>query len=176
MRCFVILLCLIVAASNAGFSDHLPSNKVARGKPESTVAGFDIYRTHLKQVFAVLGKPVKMTETPETSDVVGVKDCEWHRDGLILQVSATTYKGEDSLTSIEVTGTNVHSRFGRTGRGLHLGDTLADVRRIYGSRVLRSNTKDRGILIEIQWEDSSELLLYAKNSKNIDTITLLAPE
>lgn len=76
-----------------------------------------------------------------------------------MKIEIGTYddKGNQSIPySLEAWGNKAEGKIGRTGRGLKLGDSSENVRRIYGKRFLYNKNNDGTSQIKIQWQDETE--------------------
>jgi hypothetical protein len=152
-------------------ADHLPDNKQASGKADTVLCGFDPYSTPMGDILSKLGKPDRI----EPWKVNKVNVTYWWSRGL-LTIQANTYQFGDYMNkppvSIEVNGSDPDG-FCTTGRGLKLGDSLADVRRLYGKRYdVRSTGKGKRT-ITIQWKDESTLLVDLTKSGHVEAINAL---
>jgi hypothetical protein len=64
-----------------------------------------------------------------------VRTYEWIQPACDLEIVVFKSRSYSSILSGEVWGTRPAANIGITGRGLKLGDTIADARRIYGLRL-----------------------------------------
>jgi hypothetical protein len=87
-------------------------------------------------------------------------------------------KNGEYIALIEVEGSQPTGRIHGTGRGLKLGDDLADVRRIYGPRYKVRNKPKLNIHdVMIQWRVEEFSLVAELNKKGkITKLSLFAPE
>ena len=156
-------------------ADHLPEGEVARGKADTVLSGVDVYKSTARQVTAKLGTPTKVADVPSSRDVAGGRDYEWQRDDARLQLWTWNDKDDESVPySAEVWGTKPAGGIGITGRGLKLGATLADVRRLYGARFSKTRHDDGTLQVIVQWQDETTLYLYFDRRGHIDHMHLLA--
>jgi hypothetical protein len=126
-------------------ADHLPEHLQARGKPEKTLAGIHLDRTRLKDMIKLYGKPSRID-----GDYY-----HWNKSGVNLRVliyrRPETVSGE-FIGLIEVQGRKAGSPIGRTGKGLRLGDSKADLKRLYGNKFNeRKGGQPWNHVIHIQW-------------------------
>ena len=154
------LLTLLLTGMTA-FADRLPDNLIAKGSPERLLGGVDIgldHGTRAKELLARLGKP----ETYKKTDSMDCGQMMWVKGGSKLKayIGCGKVHAEDSAVAVEVSGTP--SDLTRTGAGLTLGATLADVKRLYGPRFARRSSR-----ITVQWSDETELRLTLRGGKII---------
>jgi len=162
---FLIALFLFPAILLA---DHLPDNLITRGKEETVLCGIDVIRSHDSDLLKKFGKPTKYLKYPEA----GVDEAEirWNVDGSIIRA----YINADHVAySVEVSGKA--GAITKTGRGLSLGQTLADLERIYGKKYWKQGNE-----ITLQWDDKTaydptEMRVKIDNGL-IVTITLFVME
>lgn len=171
----VVLFAVCWAIPPAALADHLPENKLARGRADTVLSGVDIYKTPMTKAIVKLGKPAKVTDVPSTPDEGGGRSYEWQRGDTRLELFTWNDKGDESVPySAEVWGKKPAGNIGTTGRGLHLGDRLADVRRIYGGRFIKTKHKDGSFHLTIQWEDETTLDLDFDKTGYINHMHLMA--
>jgi hypothetical protein len=150
----LILFCGMVLA------DHLPENLVARGKAENMLSGIDVYRSRVSDLLERLGKPVTYDKYPKTEEAAEIV---WDKAGSKIHA---TINIDDIAYAVTVSGKP--SAITTTGRGLGLGQTVADVKRIYGNRLMK-----RGNRVIVQWQDGTEMRALFANSRII-SLTLIA--
>lgn len=125
--------CTVLAffACNA-VADHLPGNKIAGGKPDSSICGFDTYQTPLKDIEASLGERDGADRDPVHEAGVTYR---WNKGPLTILVKTYEVGNHQDRppTWIEVSGTDP-GRVCPTGRGVALGDDMVAVRKAYGNR------------------------------------------
>ncbi len=166
----VVFFAVCLAIPPAAMADHLPENKLARGRADTVLSGVDVYKTPMTKAIAELGKPAKVTDVPSWG-----RDYDWQREGTRLQLGTWNDKGDESVPySAEVWGAKPAGSIGITGRGLKLGDTLADVRRIYGGRFIKAKHNDGTFHLTIQWEDETTLDLDFDKTGHINHMQLEA--
>ncbi len=106
---------------------------------ETVVSGIDVYKDSLKQVLEKLGKSSR-TEISQPLSVLGRKvvigTYEWAGQAAWLKLTTLQADAvEPIITSVEVWGSRPDGEVGTTGRGLKLGDSVTDARRLYGLRL-----------------------------------------
>ncbi len=152
-------------------ADHLPDNKLASGKGDTVLCGFDPHFTPMKDILSKLGKPDRIE--PWEKDKVNVTYL-WTRGPLTIEVNTYQYYA-DYLNRppvyIEVNGSDPEG-FCPTGRGLKLGDSLADLRRLYGQRYQVIHTGKGERSITIQWNDESTLIVELTKSGRVELINV----
>jgi len=90
---------------------------------ETVLSAIDLYDSKVEQVIANLGAPSRVAETAASE-----RSYEWDRKTCRLKILALD---NGSITRIDVWGTTPDSGIGTTGRGLKLGATIDDARRLY---------------------------------------------
>ena len=182
MRRVCLALALIaLSLSSVTLADHLPEKDLARGRPETSLAGVDLSHAKLADIIKLYGRPTKVegvdTQNPR---IVDSFDYTWVKSGLNLRVvvqrSSVPTKFE-YVSAIEVeVGTS--RRNGRTGAGLRLGDTVRDLRRIYGNRFrVHRNSKYEVYAVTIQWRrEEYSLSVSLDEHDRIVALSLYAPE
>lgn len=167
LAAFVVAGSLIACPALA---DHLPDDKLAAGKPETTLCGFDPYNTLLKDILAKLGEPEFVRPTP--SDKINVT-YHWSRGPLQIQVNAYQVDGylDRPPVYIEVAGRDPDG-FCRTGRGLALGSSLGDLRKIYGTRYGVRSTGDGRHTVTLQWPDLATLFVRFDKAGRVQSVNL----
>ena len=107
-----------------------------------------------------LGKPSQYETFPKTEDSA---EAIWSKNGSIIHA----YIDADLVAySVRLSG-SPRADF-TTGRGLALGQTVEDLKRLYGRRFLL-----RGNLITVQWQDGTEMRATLKDGK-ITSLVLIA--
>lgn len=154
-------------------ADHLPDNKLASGKGDTVLCGFDPRFTPMKDILSKLGKPDRIDPWPE--DKLNFT-YQWSRGPLTIEVN-TYHFYADYLNRppvwIEVSGSDPEG-FCKTGRGLKLGDSLADVRRLYGKRYGVTRTSKGEQSITIQWEDEATIFVDLTKDGHVEVINIPA--
>jgi hypothetical protein len=155
MRTFAI----IVLLSSFSFADHLPANLIARGEPETLLCDIDVTHTTLSDLKKRFATPLSYKTHPETEEAAEII---WVQEGSRVHA---TINADNIAYAVEVSGKP--SQIAKTGRGLALGQSSADVKRIYGPRF-----RKRGTNITLQWKDGTELrvLLTAGRISSLELI------
>ncbi len=183
IRRFVLpLLISLAGLGSVGRADHLPDNLLAQGRPETRLARIDLKDVELADIIRRYGKPnrVKAWES-DRPDFSSSYDYYWLKPGLKLHVVVERLLRKDPnwevVTLVEVTS-GTSRKVGRTGRGLKLGDTLMDLKRVYGFRFKVRNIpklKIHDVMIEWHREEYSLVATLDRHNR-ISGLTLVAPE
>jgi hypothetical protein len=145
-------LFLAVLLAGLCLADHLPDNLVQRGKADVLLCGIDVYHTTLADLKKRFGTPLTEKPYPDASAEV---EAVWEQDGSRIHVVIDAGHVAEGL---DVSGKP--SPVAKTGRGLALGQSLADIKRIYGSRYFR-----QGDEIRIEWEDGTHLTVTLSSGR-----------
>lgn len=99
---------------------------------ETTLSGVD-FTTNVKQVIERLGKPDRVKTnylkySESEPPVRSYSTYEWQTTNWRLRI---TTHWDSKISQVDVWGTQADAGIGSTGRGLKLGDTIADAQRIY---------------------------------------------
>jgi|SRR5579872_3690281 len=155
------ILITVLLFSGMVFADHLPTNLVARGKAETTLCGIDVKHSHVSGLLEKLGEPATYDKYPKTEEAAEIT---WEKEGSKIHA---TINVDDIAYAVEVSG--AANAIAATGKGLGLGQTIADLRRIYGNRFWK-----HGDEITVQWQDGTELRAKFLNGRII-SLLLIAP-
>jgi hypothetical protein len=142
-KIFGLALLLILAAS--AVADHLPEKSLARGKPETTLAGINLESTTLDEVLRKYGPPTRTITVPNNPQWTGYL---WQTVETRLELDVTAgaggkhYLGGISVVRIGGGSAPAKASSDATGSGLKLGDGLDALKRIYGSRFQLSRQPD----------------------------------
>ena len=175
----VLILILGLAAFDC-FADHLPEHQLARGRPETTLARIDLRRTNIEKIVRVYGKPTEEKKwEPGMSNSSGQIDYYWRKKGLNLHVQIEFIAKDPSwkpIVLVEVSeGTS--RMIGTTRAGLAVGDTLTDLRRVYGRRFHVRNIPKHDIHdVMVQWRSGYSLVATLNRKNRIVNLFLSAPE
>lgn len=153
-------LALVLLLSSISFADHLPANLVAPGKPETLLCDIDVNHTTLSDLKKRFGAPLSYKTHPETEEAAEII---WEQEGLRIHA---TINADNIAYAVEVSGKA--SPIAETGRGLGLGQSSADIKRIYGPRF-----RQRGNDITLQWNDGTELRVRLTDGR-ISSLDLIA--
>lgn len=157
----------------SGIADRLPENQIAKGKADDVLSSVNVYKTTVSQIFSRFGRPTRTIDVLE--DKNDGRDYEWDRGEVKLFLGTWNDKGNNSVPySVEVWGKRSVGVMGVTGRGLKLGNTLEDVRQIYGDKFSKYEQGDGTLRVTIQWQNETTLYLYFDPSGKIDQIHLMA--
>ncbi len=172
----LILFCFIFGCFVSVSADELPAREQAKGKPEKILAGINIDRSRISDIIKLYGKPAKVSTDPKPPNlnVVETHHYYWSKGSTRLHVAMY---GE-YMGFIEVKGAPSSSQIVRTGKGLKIGDDLADVRRIYGPIFKVRNIPHLKIHdMMIQWRTQEYSLVADLDEKGrIKSLILSAPE
>jgi hypothetical protein len=164
-------------------ADHLPLKDQAKGEPEQMLALVILGRTRVSDVIKLYGKPSELSKEPNPPDlkVVDTYHYYWTKGSTklhLLVYGGAEVKGNEYIAMIEVEGSPSSGQLVRTGRGLKLGDSLRDVRRIYGPRYKVRNIPSLNIHdVMIQWRKAEFSLVAELDAKGrIKKMSLFAPE
>jgi len=164
-------------------ADHLPPELQARGRPEKRLAGIVPGRSTVADVIKMYGKPSEVTKQgkPAGLNVVDTYDYYWVKSGVklhLLVYGGSGIKGGEYIALVEVEGPDVRGMIGRTGSGLKLGDSMAEVKRIYGRRFKERQLPKLNIHdVMIQWrEEEFSLIAEFDNRGRIKNLSLSSPE
>ena len=161
--------------SSVSHADHLPENKQARGNPEKRLAGIHLERNKIADVIRMYGKPTEIRKQPGPPEIA-MTDYYWRKGKFELHVLVIRSSGTSWISLVEVEGAT--GTAGRTGAGLKIGDTLSDLKRIYGPRFhLRNipNLKIHDVMIQWRKEEFS-LVAELDHRGKITKLTLSPPE
>jgi hypothetical protein len=142
------------------FADHLPANLVALGKPETLLCDIDVNHTTLSDLMKRFSTPLSYKTHPETEEAAEVI---WDQEGVRIHATINT---DNIAYAVEVGGKP--SPIAKTGRGLALGQSSADIKRIYGPRF-----RQRGNDVTLQWNDGTELRVRLTSGR-ISSLELIA--
>jgi len=178
-----MLVVALVGCVSPSRADHLPTNILARGKPETKLAGISLTeRNKLADVIKLYGRPTKVkTWKSDNPDVSTSYDYYWIRASLHLHVLVERLPRKIpnwEYVSFIAVDSGTSRKIGRTGKGLRIGDYLRDLKRIYGHRLkIRDIPKLRIHDVMIQWHSEEYSLVATLDRRNkITGLGLSAPE
>lgn len=145
------------------FADHLPDRLVARGPAESTLCGIDIHESKVSSLLERLGRPVSDEKYPKTEEA---REIVWQIEGSRIHA---TINVNDVAYAVDVSGKP--SPLTRTGSGLQLGQTLNDLKRVYGSR-FRKRSDD----VTVQWQDGTEMRAKLLDNRIVSLVLIAKVE
>ncbi len=135
----VFLFVSILAANASPDDDFLrPRQNSLSIRSDAVLSGFEFYNSTIEDVITKLGKPsaINMLRTITEGTLTFVeRSYEWQRKECLLRIVAAEAYGRNTIESIDVWGTGPDGEIGTTGRGLKLGDSVSEARRIYGLRL-----------------------------------------
>lgn len=134
-RCVVLVVGMLVI--RAAPDDFLHQQQNTLVLSDRVLSGVEPHYSTIEDVIAKFGKPSAVTirlraEGPLT---VEQRNYEWQRKECQLRVVTAESYGGNVIESIDVWGTAPVGDMCTTGRGLKLGDSIRDVRRIYALRL-----------------------------------------
>ena len=180
------ILCILFffVFCHAAYADHLPGSLLAKGEPETKLAGIDLKTANLKDVIKLYGKPTRKIKVQNNPTWTGYV---WELKQAKIELGVNDLP-DNQVDDIYVEGTS-SSRVGETGRGLKLGDDINDIKRIYGENfeVQKINSIDKrmeftGVMsgykrVTIQWESEEFTLTAGLNKEGkIFALWLILPE
>jgi hypothetical protein len=159
-----------------GAADHIAKQILARGSPDTVLCGIDVYHCTVSQAISKLGEPHTAIKLPNTPPGLGGGQYEWEKNGVRVRITAWRHAMNSMVYSVEAWGTRSKGNLGRTGRGLALGESLQEVRSIFGGHFWvnsrYSGGEPRSLLI--QWQDGTTITVSFDRLGKIDYIYLLA--
>ncbi len=166
---FIPLLTAVIAPIAP--ADHLPEGKRAQGKGESVLCGIDLQHASLEDLTKLLGEPTAVREDARVWKTQNVKV----EVGIDRVLNPDNTLGQYYVSYVEVWGRKPDGKFGRTGRGLALGDTIERLRALYGNRYVEKGSK--GVqTVSIEWRDTTWLDVEFDGTGHVNHIKLLSPE
>ena len=180
---------ILLLAIGAARADHLLETLLAKGKPEVELARINLETSTLEDVIRHYGPPTQEVGAQNNPNWTGYI---WELPRAKLEVSVDRDQTGTQIDNIYIAGT-IEGKDGLTGRGLKLGDTLTDLKRIYGN-VFKlsapnknpSHTRDlfTGVqekneyqVATIQWQSWDFTLRVGFNAAGtIDAMWLILPE
>lgn len=124
---YSFLSALLLAVGSA-YADHLPDAMLAKGKPEVELAGINLEKSKLDDVIRRYGQPAHKLNAPNNPAWAGYS---WEMPHAKLEVNVEEGPKGAEITDIYIAGTS-DAEVGLSGQGLKIGDTLTDLKRIYG--------------------------------------------
>jgi hypothetical protein len=139
------------------------------------LCGIDISKAGLEDIFRQLGEPVSVQEVGSDKEYLWKKGDVSIRVVLGIVGPPVSSPPEYYLEFIETCGTRAVGQYGRTGRGLALGDTLERLVAIYGSHYVATKNNG-GSDVRLEWSDTTVLHVEFDRAGGVSCIELLAPE
>src|SRR5579859_809041 len=153
-----LLLLVLLGMAYGLHADHLPPNLISASHPEQLLGSVMLEKTTVSQLTAAYGKPVKIQNDADARDSSGgQREYFWDLEGCKLGVGTWFQSSKEmAVTSAEVWGHRSISQC-QTGQGLRLGNRMADIGRIYGSRFQHGRkTTDHSLYAHIEWRNGTE--------------------
>lgn len=168
-RCAALIVtfaCSITSAYSAQPSITQIESVVLKGKADTSICGFDVTKAVLKDVKSKLGK-LKYKDKDEL-----VKVYQWNKGALKVEIQIST--DDDSIKHVTVKGDDP-TGVCKTGRGLQLGQTLDDVKKIYGKLSSETIISDdgKGVSASLNWEQEADLYInmwFPQKTKRLSEI------
>jgi hypothetical protein len=116
-------------------ADHLPEKLLARGKPETVLAGVDLRTATPAAVLRQFGPPTRTIRVPNNPGWTGYL---WDKEGVRLEIEVSQGKRGDYIDTVTVVRLGNATRPESppaTGAGLRLGDSLDRLKQLYGDRL-----------------------------------------
>jgi len=184
MRRLIALLVLsVIGLSSASRADHLDEKQQARGTPETTLAGIHLSEhTKIADVIRLYGRPTRREGSEsDNPNFASSYDYYWIRRGLNLHVLVQRFPrrmpGWEYISLVEVDFGTSRS-VAKTGKGLRIGHSLKDLKRIYGHRFKVRDIPDLNIHdAMIQWRREEYSLVATLDRRDkVTALQLFAPE
>ena len=181
LRISSVVFLLAIGFSLTARADHLPEELLAKGKPETILAGINLSGLKLSDVIKLYGQPTKVEASEQNNPkIANSYDYYWVKAGLNLHILVQRLPQNESWEYVSLVGVSAGTsrRIGRTGSGLRLGGKLADIKRIYGRRLkTRKIPKLKINDVMVQWRREEYSLVATLDSLNrITSLILYAPE
>jgi len=182
-RLIALLLLGLIGLSSTSRADHLDEKQLAKGTPERTLAGIHLSEhTRIADVIRLYGQPTKREGSEsDNPNFASSYDYYWIRPRLKLHVLVQrfprTMPGWEYISLVEVDFGSSHG-VAKTGKGLRLGNSLKDLKRIYGHRVQVRDIPEQNIRYAmIQWrQEEYSLVANLDKRDKITALQLVAPE
>lgn len=179
IRFVTALILSLIGFGAAARADHLPEHLQNSGNPERRIGGINLESFKLTDVVKLYGQPtrVKAWESDDPK-FANSYDYYWIKRDVTLKVVIQRVSNFEYISLVEVEGAPTQKRIGRTGAGLRLGNTLADLVRIYGRRLKIRKIPELKIHdVMIQWHREEYSLVATLDRHNrITALALFAPE
>ena len=159
--CAAIIAALYVSGVHA---DPISKDKVASGKIDDTICGIKVIGGNLKSSEAILGKG-KFTGKADLT-----KKYVWNKESMQIEISFS--KDDGAIKLVGVKGSDP-AGICKTGRGLQLGQTLEEVRKLYGQFDSEEASKGGATNVIAVWSENEDLYInmsFQKNSHQLSKI------
>ena len=177
MRRMAMTLVMFMCLASIAFGDHLPATLQASGVPEGQLGPVRLEYTSKNDLVKIYGPPLEDKTFPDDHDKSrGERSYIWKVDGQKFGVG-TWFRpqGESAIDSAQVWKGQGENAL-MTGRGLKVGNSLSDVRRIYGKRFKLGRRIDtKRLYIFLQWRNGTELHVDFGPDDRVDHMLLIAP-
>jgi hypothetical protein len=133
-RCVFLFVSVLVINAAADDDFLHPHQSGISIRSEKVLSGIDLQHGTIDDAIAKLGKPsaIKTVRIVTEFNVTFVeRNYEWQRKGCLVRIVAGESGGRNRIESMDVRGTRPQGVMGTTGRGLKLGNSIRDARRIY---------------------------------------------
>jgi hypothetical protein len=177
--------CSLLLLFTSALAEHLPEALLARGKPESSLAGINLKRAKLADVVRMYGPATRRVTAPNNPDWIGYV---WEKSAVKLEIGFQGPNKSGVIDSIYVQGMG-GGPMGTTGAGLKLGDSIETLKRIYGPRFQETKARkvpqhrkefmgmEQSHLVTLQWKSLEFTLMAGLNSSGkIEALQLMPPE
>ena len=181
--CSSLLVILAFAFAITARADHLADKIAAGGRPDTRLAGINLTdQTKLADVTRIYGKPTSVKSWESTDPKVwGSYEYNWQRSGINLHIVVECpfkVAPERGVVTLIETNAGTSRKIGRTGKGLHIGQSLRDLQLLYGRRYhLRYIPSRRIHDVALAWRQKEYTLIATLDDHNrITSLSLVAPE
>jgi hypothetical protein len=186
---FLLAAILAVANIQVAHADHLPDNMLALGKPEKQLAGINLVSTNLDDVIRMFGPPTRILKVPNNPHWTGYT---WKLSNGALEIGVAHSSSGSQIHDVYIEG-KLTGQAGSTGQGLKIGDTIQDLKRLYGNHfelspinknALEKREEFTGVqtnyeyqVATIQWKaEEFTLSIGFNDTGKISAIWLILPE
>ena len=159
----LLITALILAVATISLAQHVPDEQITKGQPETVLSGIDVYRSTLKQVIAMYGKPAS-----QEKDAQGLPIYIWQKSGIKMQIG-TDYDNPEKVYAVHVWGAKPAGKLGLTGKGLALGCDKDCVKKIYGDRIIEHHP-DEAMVVFVE---GTELTIGFDDHGHINHLALV---
>jgi len=134
LAALIVGTCILAMPSALGDDFLHPGGNILEVHSETVLSGLDISKATIDEAIERLGRPSDVSFTPRSGTTSSTWVYEWQTKVSRLKITVVEYWITPKIMKIDVWGTAAESRVDKTGRGLRLGDTVDDARRIYRLR------------------------------------------
>lgn len=146
-RVFVLMACAVVCGAHAAAPQPISIESIPmKGAPDTVICGIDEAKTSLlKGLKKKFGKPKFGGKSELTKTYL------WKKDGLNVALNVSSEDADRAL-DVKLSGTDANGLCS-TGKGVHLGQTLEEVKSAYGQ--VSSEFFGDGVLnVSLEWPDN----------------------